>query len=172
MVNKIKHIFLVLVLPRPEPYVIHHLHFMNMYMLYIAWYRPILLIYVGCINWYFRNKTFFLRLKIHTFILHTPTSTTLFLMVDTTDVIFWFYMYKRLNLLIISLDNGISYMRRRGLWEEPENCQNRNDPDLVQAFLKNWWVESDFKAPNLPLSLRLKGSSCHYNSIDNNTGTK
>jgi hypothetical protein len=29
---------------------------------------------------------------------------------------------------------------------------------LVQAFLKKWWVESDFKAPNLPLSLRLKGS--------------
>jgi hypothetical protein len=29
-------------------------------------------------------------------------------------------------------------------------------PDLVQAFLKKWWVESDFKAPNLPLSLRLK----------------
>jgi hypothetical protein len=22
---------------------------------------------------------------------------------------------------------------------------------LVQAFLKKWWVESDFKAPNLPL---------------------
>jgi hypothetical protein len=36
----------------------------------------------------------------------------------------------------------------------PENCENRNDPDLVQAFLKKWWVESDFKAPNLPLSLR------------------
>jgi hypothetical protein len=47
-----------------------------------------------------------------------------------------------------------------------------NDPDLVQAFLKKWWVESDFKAPNLPLSLRLKGSGCHYNSIYNNTGTK
>jgi hypothetical protein len=43
---------------------------------------------------------------------------------------------------------------------------------LVQAFLKKWWVESDFKAPNLPLSLRLKGSCCHYNSIYNNTGTK
>jgi hypothetical protein len=27
-------------------------------------------------------------------------------------------------------------------------------PDLVQAFLKKWWVESDFKAPNFPLSLR------------------
>jgi hypothetical protein len=27
-------------------------------------------------------------------------------------------------------------------------------PDLVQAFLKKWWVESDFKAPNLPLPLR------------------
>jgi hypothetical protein len=49
---------------------------------------------------------------------------------------------------------------------------NRNDPDFVQAFLKKWWDESDFKAPNLPLSLRLKGSGCHYNSIYNNTGTK
>jgi hypothetical protein len=35
--------------------------------------------------------------------------------------------------------------------QQPENCENRNDPDLVQAFLKKWWVESDFKAPNLPL---------------------
>ena len=24
----------------------------------------------------------------------------------------------------------------------PENCENRNDPDLIQAFLKKWWVES------------------------------
>ena len=48
---------------------------------------------------------------------------------------------------------------------QPENCENRNDPDLVQAFLKKWWVESDFKAPNLPLSLRFKGSGCHCNSI-------
>jgi hypothetical protein len=24
-----------------------------------------------------------------------------------------------------------------------ENCENRNDPDLVQAFLKKLWVESD-----------------------------
>ena len=46
-----------------------------------------------------------------------------------------------------------------------ENCENRNDPDLVQAFLKNRWVESDFKAPNLPLSLRFKRSGCHCNSI-------
>jgi acetyltransferase-like isoleucine patch superfamily enzyme len=41
--------------------------------------------------------------------------------------------------------------------------KNRNDPDLVQAFLKKWWVESDFKVPNLPFSLRFKGSGCHYN---------
>jgi hypothetical protein len=40
---------------------------------------------------------------------------------------------------------------------------------LVQAFLKKWWVESDCKAPNLPLSLRLEVSGCHYNSIYNNT---
>ena len=26
--------------------------------------------------------------------------------------------------------------------QQPENCENRNDPDLVQAFLKKWWVES------------------------------
>ena len=53
----------ILLIRRPWPYVIHHLHFMNMYRLYIAWYRPILLINVGCINWYFRNKTLFLWLK-------------------------------------------------------------------------------------------------------------
>jgi hypothetical protein len=53
--------------------------------------------------------------------------------------------------------------------QQPENCENRNDPDLVQAFLKKWWVESDFKALNLPLSLRLKVSGCHYNSMYNNT---
>jgi hypothetical protein len=33
------------------------------------------------------------------------------------------------------------------------------------GFSKKWWVESDFKAPNLPLSLRFKGSGCHCNSI-------
>jgi hypothetical protein len=53
----------ILLTRRPWPYVIHHLHFMNIYRLYIAWYRPILLMYVGCINWYFRNKTLFLWLK-------------------------------------------------------------------------------------------------------------
>jgi hypothetical protein len=42
-----------------------------------------------------------------------------------------------------------------------KTVKNSNDPDLVQAFLKKWWVESDFKAPILPLSLRLKGSGCH-----------
>jgi hypothetical protein len=52
------------------------------------------------------------------------------------------------------------------------NASLIDDPDLVQAFLKKWWVESDFKAPNLTLSLRLKVSSCHYNSIYNNTWTK
>ena len=36
----------------------------------VSWYRPILLMYVGCINWYFRNKTLFLWLKRPYFILH------------------------------------------------------------------------------------------------------
>jgi hypothetical protein len=53
--------------------------------------------------------------------------------------------------------------------QQPENCENRKDPDLVQAFLKKLWFESDFKAANLPLSLRLKVSGCHYKSIYNNT---
>jgi hypothetical protein len=33
----------ILLIKRPWPYAIHHLHFMNMYRLYIAWYRPLLL---------------------------------------------------------------------------------------------------------------------------------
>ena len=47
-----------------------------------------------------------------------------------------------------------------------ENCENRNDPDLVQAFLKKWWVESDFKAQT---------SRFHYGSkfpAENVTTTK
>ena len=39
--------------------------------------------------------------------------------------------------------------------QQPENWENHNIPDLVQAFPKKWWVESDFTAPNLPLPLRL-----------------
>jgi len=58
--------------------------------------------------------------------------------------------------------------RNRQNQSTTENWENRNDPDLVQAFPKKWWVESDFTA----LSLRIKGSGCHYNSIYNNTGTK
>jgi hypothetical protein len=37
--------------------------------------------------------------------------------------------------------------------QHPENCENRNDPDLVQAFLKKWWVESDFKAQDIKIVL-------------------
>ena len=58
----------------------------------------------------------------------------------------------------------------RQISQQPGNCENRNDPHLVQAFLKKWLVKSDFKTPNLPLSLRLKGFSCHYNIIYINTG--
>jgi hypothetical protein len=28
--------------------------------------------------------------------------------------------------------------------QQLENWENRNGPDLVQAFPKKWWVESDF----------------------------
>ena len=29
--------------------------------------------------------------------------------------------------------------------QQPENCENRNDPELVQAFLKKWWVDQLIK---------------------------
>ena len=79
----------IMLIRRPWSYAIHHVHFVNIYRLYIAWYRPILLIglNVGCISLYFRNLISFHGLKDHTFILHTPASTTPFLMVDTARVL-------------------------------------------------------------------------------------
>ena len=68
------------------------------------------------------------------------------------------------NNKITKLTNGKSKLisiQTDKISQQPENCENRNDPDLVQAFLRKWWVESDFKAPNLPLSLRPK--------VNNNT---
>ena len=59
-----------------------------------------------------------------------------------------------------------SYVYRQTKSVNNQKTENRNDPELVQEFLKKWWVESDFKAPNLPLSLRLKVFGCH------NTWTK
>jgi hypothetical protein len=32
------------------------------------------------------------------------------------------------------------YYCRDKISQQPENCENRNDLDLVQAFLKKWWV--------------------------------
>ena len=83
-----------------------------------------------------------------------------------------FYLYIHTIRVITKLPNSEqsykgkvkthNYINRQNQ-STTENCENRNDPDLVQAFLKKWWVESDFKAPNLPLSLRFKGSGCHCN---------
>jgi hypothetical protein len=60
------------------------------------------------------------------------------------------------------LSKNILSLQRR---QQRENWENRNGPNLVQAFPTKWWVESDFTAPNLPLPLRLKGSGCHYYSM-------
>ena len=73
---------------------------------------------------------------------------------------------------IFQRESQNSYVYKQTISVNNRKTENRNDPDLAQAFLKKWWVESDFKAPNLPLSLQLKGSGCHYSSIYNNTGTK
>ena len=60
----------------------------------------------------------------------------------------------------------------RQISQQMENWENRNDPYLVQAFIKKLWIESDFTVLNLSLSLRFKGSGCSYRSIYKNTGTK
>jgi hypothetical protein len=76
--------------------------------------------------------------------------------------IFFFINVWRKNIFDI-------YVTTDKISQQPENCENRNDPDLVQAFLKKWWVESDFKAPNLRLSLRFKGSGlCIFNAAIRN----
>jgi hypothetical protein len=48
--------------------------------------------------------------------------------------------------------------------QQPENWENCNGPDLVQAFPREWWIESDVTAPNLSFPLWLEGSGRH-NSI-------
>jgi hypothetical protein len=47
----------------------------------------------------------------------------------------------------------IYYAPKDKIRQQPENRENRNGPNLVQAFPKKWWIESDFTAPNLPLPL-------------------
>jgi hypothetical protein len=47
---------------------------------------------------------------------------------------------------ILQRESQNSYIWSDKIIQQPENCENRNDPYLVQAFLKKWWVESDYKA--------------------------
>jgi hypothetical protein len=35
-------------------------------------------------------------------------------------------------------EKSIHLAHKHGLSQQPENCENRNDPDFVQAFLKKW----------------------------------
>jgi hypothetical protein len=50
-----------------------------------------------------------------------------------------------MQILKIRLIRSLKKFIADKISQQPENCENRNDPDLVQAFLKKWWVESDFK---------------------------
>jgi hypothetical protein len=50
------------------------------------------------------------------------------------------------------------YQQTDKISQPPENWEKRNGPDLVQAFPKKWWIESDFMAPNLSFPLWLEGS--------------
>jgi hypothetical protein len=55
--------------------------------------------------------------------------------------------------VITKLPSNLPKGKAKLISQQPEN---RNGPDLVQAFPKKWWVESEFMAPNLSLPLRLK----------------
>jgi hypothetical protein len=65
---------------------------------------------------------------------------------------------KNVKNIFLSMCDVKMFLTFDKISQQPENCENRNDPDLVQAFLKKWWVESDFKAPNPSLSLQFKDS--------------
>jgi hypothetical protein len=41
---------------------------------------------------------------------------------------------------ILQRESQNSYLYTDKISQQPENCENRNDPDLVQVFLKKWWV--------------------------------
>ena len=58
---------------------------------------------------------------------------------------------------ILQRESQNSYVSKTDkISRQPENCENRNDPDLVWAFLKKWWVESDF--------IKRQTSHFHYGS--------
>ena len=44
------------------------------------------------------------------------------------------------TILQREIQNSSVYKQKK-ISQKPENCENRNDPDFVQAFLKKWWVE-------------------------------
>ena len=65
--------------------------------------------------------------------------------------------------------------------DDAENKIKSNIDNLLQLLSKNAKTVEGLQrniitvkeyASDLPLSLRLKGSGCHYNSMYNNTGTK
>ena len=101
-----------------------------------------------------------------------PSERSFFCVLVCPFIFFLNYLYWALKLfqirVITKLPNSEQSYTGKVKTHKYINRQNqsttrklrkRNDPDLVQAFLKKWWVESDFKAPTLPLSLRLKVSN-------------
>jgi hypothetical protein len=50
-------------------------------------------------------------------------------------------------------DYNMEPMLNRQNQSTTEKLGKRNGPNLVQAFPKKWWVESDVTAPNLPLTI-------------------
>jgi hypothetical protein len=61
--------------------------------------------------------------------------------------------YYRIMKMLIKSNKGSNCI--------PPLSENRNDPDLVQTFLKKWWVESDFRShlSSSPYTISSKFSS-------------
>ena len=71
------------------------------------------------------------------------------------DLLYKFVCSFRASWLTIKYVLLLLYIRV--ITKQPENCENRNDPDLVQAFLKKWRVESEsYLGKNRQLTNRRK----------------
>ena len=68
---------------------------------------------------------------------------------------------------ILQRESQNSYVYKQTKSVNNRKTENRDDPDLVQAFLKKWWVESDFKASSGFLLYRTYIYSCLHVLIRN-----
>jgi hypothetical protein len=121
-------------------------------------------------NVYHKKFFFDLRIMITTLV----SSNSSFLFTHILDVIVKYKVYTVMSnfstisyiRVITKLPNSEQSYKGKVKTHKYIHRQNQSTTGKLKtvmtltwySHLKKWWVESDFKAPNLPLSLRLKGS--------------